>query len=146
MCCWRALASPQWEGLKGKTIAASAPGSPPDVVAHASLAAFKVPDQEVRFCGGGGRSRSLQRRFLGGVVDAAVVADEYTPLASSKTFNLLAQGAAGSAAMDPVLHAHQRQGARRAAPGCGRVPDRADQGVSGMRCRTARRPSSSRRK
>src|SRR5215469_7361508 len=56
-CSWLAapyvvLARPgitSMEGLRGRTIAASAPGSPPDVVAHASLAAFKVPDQEVKF-------------------------------------------------------------------------------------------------
>jgi NitT/TauT family transport system substrate-binding protein len=78
------------EGLKGKTIAASSPGTPPDVVAHASLAAFKVADQEVRFAAVGG-DRDRYNALIGGVVDAAVVADEYTPLPSSKTLNVLAQ-------------------------------------------------------
>jgi ABC-type nitrate/sulfonate/bicarbonate transport system substrate-binding protein len=97
-CPWLAapyvmLARPEiarMEELKGKTIAASAPGTPPDVVAHASLAAFKVPDREVKFAAVGG-DRDRYSALLGGVVDAAVVADEYTPLASSKTLNLLAQ-------------------------------------------------------
>jgi NitT/TauT family transport system substrate-binding protein len=78
------------EGLRGKTIAASTPGSPPDVMAHASLAVFKVPDQEVKFAAVGA-DRDRYNALLGGVVDAAVVANEYTPLRSSKSLNLLAE-------------------------------------------------------
>ena len=97
-CSWLAapyvvLARPgitSMEGLRGRTIAASAPGSPPDVVAHASLAAFKVPDQEVKFAAVGA-DRDRYNALLGGVVDAAVVANEYEPLASSKSLNLLAE-------------------------------------------------------
>src|SRR5579862_399249 len=96
-CSWLAppyvvLARPgitSMDGLRGKTIAASAPGSPPDVVAHASLAAFKVPDQEVKFAAVGA-DRDRYNALLGGVVDAAVVANEYAPLASSKSLNVLA--------------------------------------------------------
>jgi ABC-type nitrate/sulfonate/bicarbonate transport system substrate-binding protein len=77
-------------GLKGKTIAASSPGTPPDVVAHASLAAFKVPDSEVKFAAIGG-DRDRYNALLGGIVDAAVVADEYTPMPSSKNLNLLVE-------------------------------------------------------
>ena len=42
------------DGLKGKTIAASASGTPPDIVARASLAAFKVSDQDIKFAAIGG--------------------------------------------------------------------------------------------
>jgi NitT/TauT family transport system substrate-binding protein len=97
-CSWLAapyvvLARPgitSMDGLRGKTIAASAPGSPPDVVAHASLAAFKVPDQEVKFAAVGA-DRDRYNALLGGVVDAAVVANEYAPLSSSKNLNVLAE-------------------------------------------------------
>jgi NitT/TauT family transport system substrate-binding protein len=97
-CSWLAapyvvLARPgitSMEALRGKTIAASAPGTPPDVVAHASLAAFKVPDQEVKFAAVGA-DRDRYNALIGGIVDAAVVANEYTPLASSKSLNLLAE-------------------------------------------------------
>ncbi len=78
------------EGLRGKTIAASAPGTPPDVVARASLAAFKVPDAEVKFAAIGG-DRDRYNALLGGIVDAAVVSDEYAPLPSSKSLNVLVE-------------------------------------------------------
>jgi NitT/TauT family transport system substrate-binding protein len=76
--------------LKGKTIAASAPGSPPDVVAHAALAAAKMPDSDVRFAAVGS-DRDRYTALIGGVVDAAVVANEYMPLASSKELHPLAE-------------------------------------------------------
>jgi NitT/TauT family transport system substrate-binding protein len=76
--------------LKGRTIAASAPGTPPDIVARASLAAFQVPDQDIRFAAIGS-DRDRYNALLGGIVDAVVVANEYTPLSSSKNLNLLAE-------------------------------------------------------
>jgi ABC-type nitrate/sulfonate/bicarbonate transport system substrate-binding protein len=76
------------EALKGKTIAASAPGTPPDIVARASLSAFKVPDADVRFAAIGS-DRDRYNALLGGIVDAAVVSDEYTPMPSSKSLNML---------------------------------------------------------
>ena len=78
------------DGLKGKTIAASAPGTPPDIVARASLAAAKVPDQDIKFAAIGG-DRDRYNALLGGIVDAAVVANEYTPMPSSKGLNLLVE-------------------------------------------------------
>jgi ABC-type nitrate/sulfonate/bicarbonate transport system substrate-binding protein len=78
------------DGLKGKTIAASAPGTPPDIVARASLAASKVPDQDIKFAAIGG-DRDRYNALLGGIVDAAVVANEYAPLPSSKGFNMLVE-------------------------------------------------------
>ena len=71
------------DDLKGKTIAASAPGTPPDIVACASLAAFKIPDGNVKFAAVGS-DRDRYNALLGGIVDAAVVANEYAPLPSSK--------------------------------------------------------------
>ena len=76
--------------LKGRTIAASAPGTPPDIVARASLAAFQVPDQDIKFAAIGS-DRDRYNALIGGIVDAAVVANEYTPLPSSKNLNLLAE-------------------------------------------------------
>jgi NitT/TauT family transport system substrate-binding protein len=78
------------DGLRGKTIAASASGTPPDIVARASLAAFKVPDQDIKFAAIGG-DRDRYNALLGGIVDAAVVSNEYTPMPSSKNLNLLAE-------------------------------------------------------
>jgi ABC-type nitrate/sulfonate/bicarbonate transport system substrate-binding protein len=76
------------EALAGKTIAASAPGTPPDIVAHASLAAFKVPAADVKLAAIGS-DRDRYNALLGGIVDAAVVANEYAPLPSSKPLNML---------------------------------------------------------
>jgi len=76
------------EALAGKTIAASAPGTPPDIVARASLAAFRVPTADVKFAAIGS-DRDRYNALLGGIVDAAVVANEYTPLPSSKPLNML---------------------------------------------------------
>jgi len=78
------------EGLRGKTIAASSSGTPPDIVARASLAAFKVPDQDIKFAAIGS-DRDRYNALLGGIVDAAVVSNEYTPLATSKSLNLLVE-------------------------------------------------------
>src|SRR4029077_17427569 len=78
------------DALRGKTVAASSPGTPPDIVARASLAAFKVPEQDVKFAAVGG-DRDRYNALLGGLVDAAVVANEYAPLPSSKSLNLLVE-------------------------------------------------------
>lgn len=96
-CSWLAapyvlLARPaitQMADLKGKTIAASAPGTPPDIVARASLNSASVDDQSVKFAAIGG-DRDRYTALIGGVVDAAVVANEYTPMPSSKDLKLLA--------------------------------------------------------
>jgi NitT/TauT family transport system substrate-binding protein len=97
-CPWLAapyvvLARPgitQMAELKGKTIAASSPGTPPDIVARASLAAAQVAEQSVKFAAIGG-DRDRYSALIGGVVDAAVVSNEYTPMSSSKDLRLLAE-------------------------------------------------------
>src|SRR5436309_8621604 len=67
--------------LRGKSIAASSPGTPPDMVARASLVQAKVPLSEVKLAAVGG-DRDRFTALLGGVVDAAVVSNEYLPLPS----------------------------------------------------------------
>lgn len=76
--------------LRGKTVAASAPGTPPDVVAHAAFAAAKVPAADVKFAGVGS-DRDRYNALLGGLVDAAVISNEYIPLKSSKDLHVLAE-------------------------------------------------------
>jgi NitT/TauT family transport system substrate-binding protein len=74
--------------LRRKSIAASSPGTPPDLVARAALAQAKVPLSEVRLAAVGG-DRDRFTALLGGVVDAAVVSNEYLPLPSVKDLQLL---------------------------------------------------------
>jgi NitT/TauT family transport system substrate-binding protein len=77
--------------LKGKSIASSAPGTPPDMMARASLALAKIPVGEVKLASVGG-DRDRYAALLGGVVDAAVVSNEYTPLPSTKNLKVLMEG------------------------------------------------------
>ena len=79
------------EDLKGKSIAASAPGTPPDLVAKAALAMAKIPQSEVKFAAVGA-DHERYNAVLSGVVDAAVVVNEYIPLPSSKNLNVVAEG------------------------------------------------------
>jgi NitT/TauT family transport system substrate-binding protein len=74
--------------LAGKTLSASAPGTPPDTVARAALALFGVKDTEVKFAAVGG-DRDRYNALLAGVIDAAVVSNEYTPMPSSRGLNVL---------------------------------------------------------
>jgi len=71
------------EDLKGKAIAVSAPGSFPDMLARLALAKFNVAPSDVRLAAVGG-DRDRYTALVGGVVDAAVVSNEYLPLPSSK--------------------------------------------------------------
>jgi ABC-type nitrate/sulfonate/bicarbonate transport system substrate-binding protein len=77
--------------LKGKSIASSAPGTPPDMMARASLALAKIPLSEVKLASVGG-DRDRYAALLGGVVDAAVVSNEYTPLPATKKMKVLVEG------------------------------------------------------
>jgi NitT/TauT family transport system substrate-binding protein len=74
--------------LKGKTIAISAPGAMPDVVAHAVLEKYGVPATAVRFANLGG-DLDRYKALVAGVADAAIVSLEYTPLAKSENIRLL---------------------------------------------------------
>ena len=79
------------EDLKGKAVAVSAPGSFPDMLARVALARFKLSPSDVRLAAVGG-DRDRYTALVGGVVDAAVVSNEYLPLASSKNLKMLLEG------------------------------------------------------
>ena len=79
------------EDLKGKAIAVSAPGSFPDMLARVALTKFKLSPSDVRLAAVGG-DRDRYTALVGGVVDAAVVSNEYLPLASSKNLRMLLEG------------------------------------------------------
>jgi NitT/TauT family transport system substrate-binding protein len=79
------------DDLKGKAIAVSAPGSFPDMLARVALGRFKIAPSDVRLAAVGG-DRDRYTALLGGVVDAAVVSNEYLPLPSSKNLKMLLEG------------------------------------------------------
>jgi NitT/TauT family transport system substrate-binding protein len=77
--------------LKGKAIAVSVPGSFPDMFARVAMARFNLSPEDVRLAPVGG-DRDRYTALVGGVVDAAVVSNEYLPLPSSKNFKMLVTG------------------------------------------------------
>src|SRR2546426_2405825 len=79
------------EDLKGKAIAVSAPGSFPDMLARLALAKFNIAPSDVRLAAVGG-DRDRYTALVGGVVDAAVVSNEYLPLPSLKNLKMLLEG------------------------------------------------------
>jgi NitT/TauT family transport system substrate-binding protein len=79
------------DDLKGKAVAVSAPGSFPDMLARVALTRFKLSPSDVRLAAVGG-DRDRYTALVGGVVDAAVVSNEYLPLASSKNLKMLLEG------------------------------------------------------
>jgi NitT/TauT family transport system substrate-binding protein len=78
------------EELRGKSIAASSPGTPPDMVARAALVRARVPLSEVRLAAVGG-DRDRFTALLGVVVDVAVVSNEYLPLPTVRDLPLLVE-------------------------------------------------------
>ncbi len=66
--------------LKGKTIAVSAPNTMPDILAHFALEKYGVDPKTVKFAAVGG-DRDRYQALVGGVVQAAVVSNEYQPVA-----------------------------------------------------------------
>jgi NitT/TauT family transport system substrate-binding protein len=78
------------QGLKGKTIAASAPGSLPDLLVRSLLEKSGVPIADVRIASLGG-DLERYKALSAGVVDAAVISSEYLPIAP-KTMKLLLAG------------------------------------------------------
>src|SRR5947209_13313092 len=79
------------DDLKGKSVAVSSPGSFPDMLARAALAKFKIAPSAVRLAAVGG-DRDRYTALVGGVVDAAVVSNEYLPLPSSQSLKMLLEG------------------------------------------------------
>lgn len=78
------------EDLKGKQIAVSAPNSMPDMLARSALAKYGVSDKDVKLAAVGG-DRERYAALIGGVVEAAVVSNEYEPVAP-KNIHLLIAG------------------------------------------------------
>ena len=76
--------------LKGKSIAVSAPNSMPDMLARSALAKFGVSDTDVKLAAIGSDHDRYQA-LIGGIVDAAVVSNEYQPV-SPKNIHLLVAG------------------------------------------------------
>jgi NitT/TauT family transport system substrate-binding protein len=79
------------QDLKGKTVAVSSPGSFPDMFARVALAKFNLAASDVVLAAVGG-DRDRYTALVGGVVDAAVVSNEYLPLPASKNFKMLLSG------------------------------------------------------
>ena len=78
------------EDLKGKSIAVSSPNTMPDLLARAALAKYGVTPDQVKLAAVGG-DRERYQALAGGVVEAAVVSNEYQP-AMPKTLHLLVAG------------------------------------------------------
>jgi NitT/TauT family transport system substrate-binding protein len=78
------------EDLKGKQIAVSAPNSMPNMLAREALAKYGVSDKDVKLAAVGGDRERFQA-LTGGVVEAAVVSNEYEPIAP-KNIHLLVAG------------------------------------------------------
>ena len=78
------------EQLKGKQIAVSAPNSMPNMLAIEALAKYGISDKDVSLAAVGG-DRERYQALVGGVVDAAVVSNEYEPIAP-KNIHLLVAG------------------------------------------------------
>jgi NitT/TauT family transport system substrate-binding protein len=76
--------------LKGKKIAVSAPNSMPDMLARSALRKYGVDPKDVDIAAVGG-DRDRYQALVGGVVDAAVVSNEYQPVAP-KGIHLLVAG------------------------------------------------------
>jgi len=77
--------------LKGKSIAVSAPGSFPELVARAVLEKAAVPVNEVKFASMGSDT-DRYKALIAGVVDGAIVSNEYTPVAAKAGVKLLVPG------------------------------------------------------
>jgi len=78
------------KALKGKTIAASAPGSLPDLLIRSLLEKSGVPITDVRIASLGG-DLERYKALSAGVVDAAVISSEYLPIAP-QTMRLMLAG------------------------------------------------------
>jgi NitT/TauT family transport system substrate-binding protein len=66
------------DDLKGKSIAVSAPNSMPDMLARFALAKYGIMPDQVKLAAVGG-DRERYQALVGGVVEGAVVSNEYQP-------------------------------------------------------------------
>jgi NitT/TauT family transport system substrate-binding protein len=79
------------EDLKGKKIAISQPGSMPDQLVRALFAEYKMPTDDVQFANLGS-DNDRYKALIAGVVDAAVVSSEYTPIAEKSGVSMIIRG------------------------------------------------------
>jgi NitT/TauT family transport system substrate-binding protein len=77
--------------LKGKSIAVSSPGSFPELVARAVLEKAGVPASDVKFAAMGSDT-DRYKALAAGVVEGAIVSNEYTPIAAKSGVKLLVPG------------------------------------------------------
>ena len=78
------------EDLRGKSIAVSSPGTMPEMLARSALAKYGIASNEVKLAAVGG-DRDRYQALVGGVVEAAVISNEYQPIAP-KNIRLLVSG------------------------------------------------------
>jgi len=76
--------------LKGKSVAVSAPNSMPDMLARFALAKYGITTDQVKLAAVGG-DRERYQALAGGVVEGAVVSNEYQPT-MPKSIHLLIAG------------------------------------------------------
>ena len=76
--------------LKGKSVAVSAPNSMPDMLARFALAKYGIAADQVKLAAVGG-DRERYQALVGGVVEGAVVSNEYQPT-MPKSIHLLVAG------------------------------------------------------
>jgi len=74
--------------LKGKRIATSAPNSMPDMLARSALKKYGIDPSEVKLAAVGG-DRERYQALIGGVVDAAVISNEFQPIAPKDIHELV---------------------------------------------------------
>ena len=77
--------------LKGKSIAVSAPGSFPELVARAVLEKANIPVGDVKFAAMGSDT-DRYKALAAGVVDGAIVSNKYTPIAAKSGLKELVPG------------------------------------------------------
>jgi len=79
--------------LKGKSIAVSSPGSFPELVARSVLEKANIPVADVKFAAMGADT-DRYKALAAGVVDGAIVSNEYTPIAEKSGVRELVPGSA----------------------------------------------------
>jgi len=77
--------------LKGKSIAVSQPGSFPELVARSVLEKAAIPVGDVKFASMGSDT-DRYKALAAGVVDGAIVSNEYTPIAAKSGVHELVPG------------------------------------------------------
>jgi NitT/TauT family transport system substrate-binding protein len=80
------------QDLKGRTVAISAPGSLPDLLARALLETYKIQDSDVKFANLGA-DIDRYKALVSGIADAAVVSNEFQPIMPPE-FKLLVEARA----------------------------------------------------